>query len=379
MATSTTNLLATNRLNAFSASYQSTNEDIALHSRGEFLAEFPLRRLQNLRLDDYVIGHGAPTFCAYVEAKTRAWAHIYGANSFKFGIYFGRIKSDPTKKYRFAAKFGENQSDAFKGVKSALLSLVKEGSRKGAINFQAIDENPLSQMFKAKILSLYFPERFINVCSGDDIKDLAKALRIPPAQYTSEYQHQLAVAKAQHPVVRDWSYPKFTEFLYATYLKPSTAAPSIKKPREKVNRKVNFEDIQAQRDAIGKAAEEFALSWEQERLGGDSRLVHLIRKIKDLRDRPGYGYDFQSFTLPNVKRYVEVKAIGKIGGGYRFFLSSNEQIVSQSREHKSEYYFYLVSFDGKGNPLELTPILASELYAVAGLQPASYVVQFDLK
>jgi len=30
-------------------------------------------------------------------------------------------------------------------------------------DFSALDENPLSQMFKAKILSLYFPERFLNV------------------------------------------------------------------------------------------------------------------------------------------------------------------------------------------------------------------------
>jgi hypothetical protein len=58
-------------LNAFEAAYDSAHEDAAFESRGTFLAAFPRRHLKHLRLDLYVIGLQTPTFCSYVEAKTR--------------------------------------------------------------------------------------------------------------------------------------------------------------------------------------------------------------------------------------------------------------------------------------------------------------------
>jgi hypothetical protein len=47
-----------------------------------------------------------------VESGTKAWANIQGPTSFKFGIYFGKTRSDPTRKYRFADKFGTTEKDA---------------------------------------------------------------------------------------------------------------------------------------------------------------------------------------------------------------------------------------------------------------------------
>jgi hypothetical protein len=44
-------------------------------------------------------------------------------------------------------------------------------------------------------------------------------------------------------------------------------------------------------------------------------------------------------------------------------------------EHLDYYYFYLVSFDGE--PEDLLPILASELYEDAEIEPCSYAVRFD--
>ncbi|VFS35248.1 hexulose 6 phosphate synthase [Salmonella enterica subsp. enterica serovar Typhimurium] len=63
---------------------------------------------------------------------------------------------NPTVRYRFTQKFGDDDStnkEVFANVKDALLDLIQSGKE---LDFRAIDENPLSQMFKAKILSLYF-------------------------------------------------------------------------------------------------------------------------------------------------------------------------------------------------------------------------------
>lgn len=236
-------------------------------------------------------------------------------------------------------------------------------------------------MFKAKILSLYFPDKFFNVCSSEHLEMLGVELGYDEGRPASEYQHFLLEAKNSSAITQSWSNPKFMAFLYDTYVRPGSKPTStVQKPRKKVHRRVNFEDVQAQRDEIGKAAEAFALVWEEQRLEGLS-LGHLVSKIEDRRDRPGFGYDFLSHTSEGHPRFIEVKSVGKLprGEGHRFFLSDNEHKVSQSADHRCAYFFYLVFFNGNGIPVELKPIHANELYELSEMSPASYVVRFDFR
>jgi hypothetical protein len=168
-------------------------------------------------------------------------------------------------------------------------------------------------------------------------------------------------------------------FLYERYIweGPKKSTPP-QKPNKKIYRAVNFEDIQDQRRVIGKKAEEFALQWEKERLIGNN-LEHIIADIDDRTKQPSYGYDFLSYTAPGRPRYIEVKSVSKQLQNHRFFLSENERSVSLSKEHQDGYYFYLVSFDSEGNPIDLEPRLASELFKNADLVPASYTVHFILE
>ena len=365
-------------LKAFDAAYDSTNEDLALQSRGAFIKAFPIRKLAGMTIDQYVIGLQSPTFCSYVEAKTRHWAAIQGSPAFKFGVYFGKTKSDPHKRYHSTRKFGNNAEEAFTAVKAALLELVHEGA-KNKPDFAAIDANPLSQMFKAKILSLYFPGRFLAVCSKEALELLAGETDLPDDLRYSEIQNRLLDVKADNHVTRVWSNPRFMRFLYDTYVRQKSKKLSVdRKPRKKAHRKVNFEDIQTQRGAIGKKAEKFALQWERDRLIG-AELAHLIDDIDDRTDCPSYGYDFLSHTSAKKPRYIEVKSISKHSRRHRFFLSDNEHTVSCSPEHRNAYYFYLVALNDKGKPVELTPWLAANLYATADIAPASYTVLFDLE
>jgi hypothetical protein len=364
-------------LKAFDAAYDPASEDLALQSRGAFLKAFPIRQLAGMTIGQYVIGLKSPTFCAYVEGKTRHWAAVAGSPAFKFGVYFGKTKSDPRKRYHSTRKFGNNAEEAFAAVKAALLALVHEGA-KSAPDFAVIDANPLSQMFKAKILSLYFPDRFLAVCSAEHLETLGGEVGLPDGLYRSEYQNRLLGVKTDNPTTRIWSYPKFMRFLFDTYVRKERKTPDVTpKLRKKSHRKINFEDIQDQRGAIGKKAEEFALRWEKDRLHG-ANLATLIAAIEDRRERPGYGYDFLSHTAARQPRFIEVKSVSKIGQQHRFFLSDNEYTVSLSPEHRDSYYFYLVSFDGKGQPHELTPRLAADLYPGAEIAPASYTVLCDL-
>ena len=372
--------LSETELLAFSKTFDGTYEDAAAKSRGEFLQAYPISRLKNMTLDDYVIGLGTASFCARVEAKTKAWANIQGATANKFGIYYGKTKSDPKMKYRFTQKFGTTKTRAFKMVKGSLLNLISVGKRK---DFQSIDQNPLSQMFKAKILSLYFPENYLNICSSEHLEIISSELGLPEDLPSSEYQNLLLGLKEESPIAKDWSNPKFMHFLYAKFIRlklKSASKTEVRKPTKGTTRKINFEELQASWDAIGKVSEEYALAWEKDRLIGLG-YEQLVEKIRDRRDTQSLGYDFLSFSTPKQERYIEVKSLGfdRKEECYRFFLSENEHVISKSDEQKSDYYFYLVHYGKDGKPQELKAMKAQELYTNSAIKPCAYIVRIVLE
>lgn len=362
-------------LTAFNREFDTEFESRAGRERAEFIRVFPLSRLKGLVIDDYVIGKQQPSFCAYVEPLTGSWAYILGATSFKFGIYYGKIRSDERKRYRFVEKkFGDTTDQAFRNVKKALLELIDAGK---ALNFEDIDDNPLSQMFKAKILSLYFPERFLNVCSADHIAELASKLGIDEDLFVSEQQHDLLQAKLRHPIAKDWSNPKFMTFLYNTYIRSASDRRNLKKPRKRMLPKLNVDEMLENQRKIGEMSEDYALEWEKDRLRGLD-FGNLIRLIDDRRDRPAYGYDFLSHTEPHEERYIEIKSVGRnwAGTGFRFFLSQKEHEVSQDPKFRDRYYFYLVYYSD-GRPSDLEEWKAADLYEISERGPNGYILKFD--
>ncbi|MET4489786.1 DUF3883 domain-containing protein [Bradyrhizobium sp. LA7.1] len=345
-------------------------EAAAAQQRGAFLKAFPLTQLKRLTIDDYVMGKRLASFCAYLEPRTGLWANILGSTAFKFGIYFGKIQSDPLRRYRFVeSKFGHSKNEAFAAVKAALLQLTKDGA---ARRFEQIDFNPLSPMFKAKILSLYFPDIYLNVCSREHINDLADELDLA-GDWISERQHLLLEAKLRNPKTRRWSNPKFMTFLYNTYIRASNPM-HLKGGRKRTPPKVDIDEMLERRKQIGKLSELYALKWEKERLRGLGYNA-LVKTIEDRRDQPGYGYDFFSHTAPGIKRYIEVKTAGRNwdGDGIRFFLSLNEHQISNKPENHDHYYFYLVYYQDKA-PVKVEEWPAAELYETCEFGPNGYVI-----
>jgi Domain of unknown function (DUF3883) len=253
------------------------------------------------------------------------------------------------RKYRFTAKFGNSQSEAFAAIKTALRDLVTLGSA-APIDFESIDANPLSQMFKAKILSLYYPDRFLAVCSSEHLEMLAELLGLGKNLSHSRYQNLLLDVKRGNSTTRKWSEPTFMAYLYKVYVRSDRPIECpIRKPRAKRKGRVDFEEIQKQRSEIGRAAEEYAFGWEKERLEG-ARLGHLIDKIEDRRDGPGYGHDFLSYSSDNEPRYIEVKCVAKVEDGHRFFLSDNEHETSVSANHRGDRLWLLDAVHGLCQP-----------------------------
>tara|TARA_A100000171_G_C2120364_1_gene140434 strand:+ start:511 stop:1656 length:1146 start_codon:yes stop_codon:yes gene_type:complete len=368
------------QIRTFEDAYDEIRDNDACEARGEFIEKFPLSKLGQMKCDDYVIGLQKPTFCHYVESKTAGWAQIRAATAYKFGIYYGKTATDSVKKYRSVKRFkADSPEDSFKLVRRALIELVKLGDV-AELDFKRIDANQLSQVVKAKILSLYFPDRFINVCSAAHLKKLAGVLKLAPDLPVSEYQHRLVTIKNEDPVTREWTNPKFMQFLYRHVLKVDTdQIDVIRKPRKKSTQKVDWDSILANRGEVGRLAEEYALEWERRRLLG-AGLEDLIPSIVDVRDRPGYGFDFISHQNHGKKRHIEVKSISKLPGDqiYRFYLSRNEHEVSSGGEFKDTYYFYLVRFNKDKTPGGVTAMKADKIHVDSDMTPAAFTVRLDL-
>lgn len=206
-------------------------------------------------------------------------------------------------------------------------------------------------------------------------------LRLPNTSSPSERQHLIYLEKINNDITKNWSNPKFMLFLYENFFEKEKKPRGviIRKPRKTIKRRVNFEDINAARNEIGKLSENFAMAWERDRLTGLG-LERLAQKVEDRTDKPSYGYDFLSFNEDETERYIEVKSVGydRVEQCHRFYISENEINVARSNNHGSNYYFYMVQYNRKGEPSRLIAKHASEIFAAADIVPCSFIVRLEI-
>ena len=363
----------------FDLIYDDWLEDDADAQRGEFLKRFPLKSVPDLKIDDYVIGtKPRGTFCYWAEPGTDKWARITGASATKFGIYFGRTKGDPTKRYRYTKKFAGDlplegaQGKVYKKVRAQLLNLLDSGR---ALDFPAVDQNPLSPMFKAKVLSLYFKDLYLPICSEDLLRDVAQDIDFDSIS-PSEIQHHALRLRKKSPVFRDWHNLKLTEFLLRRVAGEleGIEVPESKQPQKRtkvpnLDHEPNFDELAKKAREKGEKSERFAREWEEGRLVSRG-LESLVSKILDRTRKPRYGFDFESFTSAKVKRYIEVKTFSSS----RFFLSANELRLAQDDEIGPNYFFYLVTYDKNGEPEGCRSFRAADVLEQCQLKPQNFMV-----
>ena len=77
--------------------------------RKEFVKDYPINEIMSLKLDQYVIGKGREnrSFCYRLERQLDCLGRILGATALKFGIYFGKTKTDSQKKIQTPKTLGK--------------------------------------------------------------------------------------------------------------------------------------------------------------------------------------------------------------------------------------------------------------------------------
>ena len=362
---------------AFEARLDDEYEQRAIASRLEFIQRFPVASLANLTLPQYAIGKGEHTFCSWVEPKTAKWAYIQGATAHKFGIYYGVEKHDPVKKYRvteIAAAGESNPRKAFRSVKERLLKLMSDAIE---MRFRAVDANLISPMFKAKLISLYYPNKYLNICSKEAIDFFAESLGLEDTETYSEMQHRLLLYKTDNRLTRDWSNPKYMLFLHFLFKRNKSLGLVTAHNRRQRHGTVDWEELNRRRALIGRASEDYAIRFEEERLRNDG-LGSLVNRIENRCDEPGYGFDFLSFSSPSKRRMIEVKTASGIGrkGKYCFYLSRNEEKVACASSD-ADYYFYIVFYDQNRTPSSVSMVPATDAFKLCVQTAESYRMTFS--
>src|ERR1035438_750455 len=190
--------------------------------RIDFVTDYPAKKIPSLALDDYVIGKGAEnrSFCYRLKREMDILGRILGATAFKFGVYFGRIKSDPADKYRFRQHWGKTVDQAFAAVKQAIADLLEAADKE---NFTAIAQNPLSPMFKGKILFLYYPDQYVPIYSEEYLQHFVKALNLADnfeRGRGADMQRALMRYRDEWPVLRNLPPGLYQHFLYEVFGNP---------------------------------------------------------------------------------------------------------------------------------------------------------------
>jgi hypothetical protein len=200
--------------------------------QADFVADYPIKPIPSLELDDYVIGKGADnrSFCYRIEREMDTLGKILGATAFKFGIYFGRTKSDATDRYRFAGHWGSSLDEAFTAVKQAIVDLLKAAAREDSA---AIADNALSPMFKGKILFLYNPDQFAPIYSGEHLEHFIAELDLGGSfECGADMQRALMDYRATWPELAAQPPALYMRFLYDLFgYPPDDGAPAARPPR----------------------------------------------------------------------------------------------------------------------------------------------------
>jgi 5-methylcytosine-specific restriction endonuclease McrBC GTP-binding regulatory subunit McrB len=126
----------------------------------EFLAAWPLQRVQQMTLEEYTNPDKDDAFIYWVEARLEDLGSIWGSSAFKFGIYYranteikeggrGRVYGE---KYAWRDKYGKTEQEAFATVRSLLVEVIEAV---GEGNLARVEEVDLSPMFKWKVAFLY--------------------------------------------------------------------------------------------------------------------------------------------------------------------------------------------------------------------------------
>ena len=188
--------------------------------RLEFVEKFPIESIAHLKLDEYVQGTGKDNFSYWLEFKKVLFG-IGGGNASKFGLY----KASDEKYYTISGNdkrelTGESLIKHFEKVKTGILKAI-EYTREDRIGEIATLDLPVWNMVLLKIITIYFPEKFITVAAPATLIDCARDIGLEGIKLHPDNSIQInfecrKLLNAQGEM-KNWGYAKIGNLVWETY------------------------------------------------------------------------------------------------------------------------------------------------------------------
>jgi len=193
------------------------------NNRLSFVEKFPLAKLKDLSIDQFVQGTDDNSFCYWLEFKKIGFG-IGGGNASKFGIYKTKNKEEIV----YATGYGKNKTylddhsakDYFADLLNKILKAL-DYTREDQIDKIRELKIPMWNMVLQKILGIYYPEKFLTIGSPTVLIKCAKELGIQNIEHSSDnsiltnYECKKAISK--NPQFSKWSYEKIGTFIWETF------------------------------------------------------------------------------------------------------------------------------------------------------------------
>ena len=354
---------------------------------------FPLEKVKKMGIDDYVEGKPGTykdSFCYIIEFKLQQLGQIRGSFvKSKFVINY----SEDRKQYEFqkGSKFGKTYQEVFNNVRNEIVKLIDACARD---DYDAIESNQLSPMFKGKIYYIYYPEKTLPVYNPEHVNFFIRALGINcDLDRTGVFEKKRLMInwKNNSKIFSKFSNLEFINFLYSNYgFRKETDVlknkdinyneepeyiqdkdlidRAVKKSTES-HRKPNFEEINRKRTAVGLSGEEYVLNLEKK------HNPKFKKKIVRVGDDPSYGFDILSYDDQGNEKHIEVKTcnqgdINKVD----FYITSHEK--SKLEQDPCYAIYYVCGMRGKKRSIL---IFKKENLSNVTFEPIAYKITAKVK
>lgn len=176
-----------------------------------FHSAWSIAKLKKMTLKEYTNLDRDNSFCYWVESKLELLGSIWGATSFKFGIYemndkkkFKAKRYSEDGKYAWFTKHGKTANEAFETVRDLVVKTATYAENR---EFRKIDDIDLSDMYKWKVAALFAKDQLIWIFNYSTLYEIAKlnGFEAKKNYYISELHEYLVNRKPKDIDIHSYS------------------------------------------------------------------------------------------------------------------------------------------------------------------------------
>jgi hypothetical protein len=188
--------------------------------RIEFVSKFPIDQIGKLQIDEYVAGTDKNSFSYWLEFKKILFG-IGGGNASKFGLYKGADGNyyGGTGQNKILLK-GKEIEKQFEIIKTGIIKALDYVKNDRISEIKALNI-PIWNMVLQKILTLYFPDKFITIGASDVLIECAKDISLDGIELIPEnliqINYECKKKLDSQAFLKDWSYEKIGSLIWETY------------------------------------------------------------------------------------------------------------------------------------------------------------------